>query len=321
MRRSGIGARKTFVLACLALAFAMVFATVARAEDAEAAVSEPASAPPFPLHSVEGVGGSFAVHSAYLVNPAKEGEIFGLPSLGAMHVHFGHGRRLEAFTITETLWDRLELGYGYNYFDAGDLAHDIKRATGMRLSDESVEMHNFNARVQLIKEGSFDQAWMPALTFGVHYKYNDTVNDMDDDLAGTLKAIGIKDNDGVDYTLYASKMITCLPRPVILSAGLRSTEAAHIGLLGFTDDREIVAEGSACVLVTNRFVLAAEYRQKPSEYKTVPGLVEREDDWWTICAAYILNDHATVAGGYGHFGHVLNHKANGSWGVAVKYEF
>ena len=285
-------------------------------------VEEPTGKPPpLPLHAVEGVGGSFAVHSAYLVNPPKKGDIFGLPSVGGILVHLGQGRNLDAFTITENLWGRLELGYGWNHFEMGDLPQDIQNATGIKIGEDSVDLHNFNARLLLLKEGAFGQSWLPALTFGTHYKYNATIDRIDDDLGGTLRKIGIKDNDGFDFTLYASKMITALPRPVILSAGLRSTEAAHIGLLGFTGDRKIVGEGSVCVLATDRLILAAEYRQKPNEYKSIPGLVEREDGWWTLCAAYVLSKRATIAAGYAHFGHVLNHKANGAWGVAFKYEF
>jgi hypothetical protein len=173
----------------------------------------------------------------------------------------------------------------------------------------------------LVKDGDFGQSWVPAITAGVHYKYNDSVEDMDDKLGGTLRSIGIKDNDGVDFTLYATKMVTVLPRPVLVSAGMRSTEAAHIGLLGFTNERTIVGEGSICVFVTDRLILAGEYRQKPDEYDEIPGLVNGEEDWWTLCAAYIINDRMTVGAGYGHFGQVLNHEANGAWGVKFKVEF
>ena len=289
--------------------------------DGETAEKPAPEGPPMPLHAVEGVGGSFAVHSAYLVNPPKKGEVFGLPSVGGMLVHLGQGRQLESFSITETLWGRLELGYAWNHFDAGDLHEDVLAATGVRLRDHSVDMHNFNARLLLLEERAFEQSWLPALTFGAHYKYNDTVKAMDKDLLGTLKAIGIRDDYGIDYTLYASKMIAVLPRPVILTAGLRSTKAAHIGLLGFTNDRKIVGEGSVCVFATERVVLAAEYREKPNEYDKVAGLIEEEDDWWTLCAMYIINEHTTISVGYAHFGHMLNHKANSSWGVAFKYEF
>ncbi len=293
----------------------LLVATVALAEEQEKAQ------PPLPLHSVEGMGGAFATPSAYLVNPAKEGEVLGLPSVGGMYVHLGNGRELLALTVTETLWNRLELGYGWDNFDMGDLPQDIERATGIRITDRSVDLHNFNARLSLVRDGEFGQAWLPAFTAGAHYKYNETVEDIDRDLMGTLTGIGIEDNEGFDFTLSASKMITALPRPAILSATLRSTESAHLGLLGFTGDREFVVEGSVCVLVTNQIILAAEYRQKPDEYDAVPGLVGSEDDWWTLCAGYIVNDHMTIAGGYAHFGEVLNHDANSSWGIAVKYEF
>lgn len=97
----------------------------------------------------------------------------------------------------------------------------------------------------LLKEGDFNQPWIPAVTIGAHYKYNDTINSIDEDLNGTLIAIGIEDNDGIDYTLYVTKMIKFLPRPLLLNSGVRNSNAAHIGLLGFTGKREFLVEGTA----------------------------------------------------------------------------
>jgi hypothetical protein len=280
-----------------------------------------AGGPPLPLHSVEGTGGVFATHNAYLVNPAEEGEVFGLPSVGILHVHLGQGKALESFTITETLWNRLELGYGFNYVDLGDLPQDIEEEFPVELGDQYAGLHNFNARVALVRDGEFDMTWLPAVTAGIHYKYNDTVDDIDDDLGGGLDGIGIEDDDGVDFTLYATKMITALPRPVVVSLGLRSTESAHIGLLGFTHDRKLLGEGNVCCMLTDRLTLAAEYREKPDEYDEIPGLLEEEDDWWTVCVGYIVNDQFTVGAGYGHFGQMMNHEANSAWGIKCKFEF
>jgi hypothetical protein len=277
--------------------------------------------PPLPLHQIEGNRGIFSTMSAYLVNPPRNGEPVGRPGLGFAYINVGHGRNLEAFTLTETPWKRLELGYAYDRFDLGDLPQDIERATTVRLRNDNVGLHNLNARLQLLKEGEFNQKWLPALTFGSHYKYNDGVKRINDDLGGALRGIGIQDNDGMDFTLYASKLLTFLPRPVLLNAGGRATKGAHIGLLGFTDDYNFVVEGSAVVFITDRLLLGAEYRQKPNAYKTIPGLVGREDDWWTIDAAYVVSKHCTIAAGYGHFGRVLNHDANGVWGITTKWEF
>jgi len=60
-------------------------------------------------------GGIFSTLSAYLVNPPRNGEPVGRPSAGLPSSTSGHGQNLEALTLTETPWKRLELGYGWNH--------------------------------------------------------------------------------------------------------------------------------------------------------------------------------------------------------------
>jgi len=67
--------------------------------------------------------------------------------------------------------------------------------------------------------------------------------------------------------------------------------------------------------------LAAEYKQQPDDYRAVGPFVRSESDWWTLDAAYVVNTHLTLAVGYGHFGNVLNHEADGVWGITTKWEF
>jgi hypothetical protein len=281
--------------------------------------------PPLPLHQIEGNGGIFSTLSAYIVNPPRNGEPIGRPAVGFAFVDLGHGQDLEALTLTEAPLSRLELGYGYNNFNLGNLPLDVYQKTGgaLNLSETSVELHNFNARLQILKEGEFDQKWIPALTFGVHYKYNDTYNDIDSksQLNGTLNAIGVSQNEGVDFTLYASKLFTQLPHPVLVELGGRATEGVWNGLLGFTDSYNFLFEGNVVVFVTDSFALAAEYKQQPTDYTAIPGLIGKASDWWTIDAAYVVNRHLTFAVGYGHFGTVLNNAANDVWGITTKWEF
>ena len=280
---------------------------------------------PLPLHQIEGNGGIFSTLSAYIVNPPRNGEPVGRPSVGFAYVDLGHGQDLEALTLTESPLSRLELGYGYNNFNLGNLPLTVKQATGLNLNESSVELHNFNVRFQILKEGEYDQKWLPAVTAGVHYKYNATYNDVNSQLDGTLKAIGVSQNDGVDFTLYASKMFTQLPRPVLLEVGGRATEGVWNGLLGFTDSYNFLFEGNAVVFVTSNLALAAEYKQMATDYKTVSvgntSLIGKASDWWTLDAAYVVNNHLTLAVGYGHFGTVLNNTADGVWGVTTKWEF
>jgi len=291
---------------------------------ASPAVSTTAEKPaPLPLHQIEGNGGIFSTLSAYIVNPPRDGEPVGRPSVGFAYVDLGHGQDLEALTLTESPLSRLELGYGFNNFNLGNLPLDVyqKTAGALNLSQTSVQLHNFNARVQILKEGEFDQKWIPALTFGAHYKYNASYNDVNGQLENTLKKIGVSQNDSVDFTLYASKLFTQLPRPVLVEAGGRATEGVWNGLLGFTDKYQFLFEGNVVVFVTGNFALAAEYKQEATDYKTVPGLIGEAGDWWTIDAAYVVNKHLTFAVGYGHFGTVLNNEANAVLGITTKYEF
>jgi len=276
---------------------------------------------PLPLHQIEGNGGIFSTLSAYIVNPPRNGELVGRPAVGFAYVNLGHEVNLEALTVTESPWKRLELGYGWDRLGLGDLPQAIQNATTVKISREEIQLHNFNARLQLLTEGEFDQKWVAALTFGTHFKYNDDIRQIDNDLGGALSGAGITHDVGEDFTLYASKLFTQLPRPVLLELGGRATTGVWNGLGGFTSKYDFLFEGNVVVFVTGNFALAAEYRQQPNEYRPIGNLVKAEGDWWTIDAAYVVNNHLTVAAGYGHFGNVLNHQDNGVWGITTKWEF
>jgi hypothetical protein len=277
--------------------------------------------PPLPLHQIEGNGGIFATLSAYIVNPPRNGEPIGRPSVGFAYVNLGHEQNLEALTITESPLKRLELGYGWNHLGLGDLPLALRNAGIVNYHQDQVQLHNFNARFQILKEGEFDQKWIPALTAGGHYKYNDGISEVNSETGGALANAGIKNHDGADFTLYASKLFTQLPRPVLLELGGRATRGVWNGLGGFTDNYNFVFEGNVVVFITGSLALAAEYKQMPSDYRPIGDLVRSAGDWWTVDAAYVVNKHLTLAVGYGHFGNVLNHEANGVWGITTKWEF
>jgi len=186
-----------------------------------------------------------------------------------------------------------------------------------------IDLHNLTAKVQAIREGDFGLSWMPAITLGATYKHNASLKDLDRDVTppGLQAICGVEDDDGFDVTLFGTKMISLGTRPLIATLGLRSTEAAHIGLLGFTGDRKLNLEAALVYMPVDRVFLAGEYKQKRSGYTAVPGLINAEDDWIVLAAGYVLGPHSTIALGYGHFGELLNHEANSSVGLAFKYEF
>jgi len=302
------------ILAAIALLAWTCLGAIARAELRE----DPN--PPIPLHGFEGVGGVLITQSAYLVNPALEGDIFGLPSVGFAYVNLNHGRHLTATTITQTIGNRLELGYAWDRFDIGDLQRALVNA-GLPRVNSFVGMHNFNARFALIKDGDFDIPLMPQVTAGVHFKYNHDLDNLDDDLGGAFTNAHMKHEEGVEGTLYASKLFKQFWRPVLVNVGARYSDAVQAGLLGFTRDYRLTPEASAVVLVMDKLGIGGEYRMKKSHIASIGKFVQEEQDWWTACACYVINNHLTVSGGYGHFGKVLNHRANAVWALRLKYEF
>ena len=280
--------------------------------------------PPLPLHSIEGVSGVHITSTAYLANPPEEGQTFGKPSMSISSI-FGREKNLQSIAVTENIMGRFELGYAYQRFGLGDWPDNVKSATGLRV-DQSIGLHIFNLRAMVIQEGDFDCEWMPAITLGTHFKWNDGQTKLDEDLGGLLDTLGSDHSSGVEFTAVASKTITdLLPRPVILSVGIRNSDAIHTGLYGFAGERQTTFEGSIIAFLTDRLAFAAEYRQKPDlmdQFSTGgKHLVKAENDWWTLCLAYVICDNMTISGGYADFGNLANHRENNVWGIQLKYEF
>ena len=280
--------------------------------------AEPSEGPPLPFHSVEGYGGACITPMAYLVNPGKKGEIFGLPAVSVTFLWAGH-KNVQSFVVTETLWQRLELGYAASRFDTGSLPQAVQKATGLEMAYDELVLHNWNARLLLIEENSFGIP-MPAIVAGVHVKYNDAVRAIDKSLGGALSGLGFARSNGIDYTLTASKTVP-IGRPFIFTAGLRNSQAAQIGYLGFADHAATTFEGSVVCLVTDCLAVGYEFRQKENPYDKIDGLVGDEDNWHAINVGYILAPHMTICAGYAQLGNLANSSGNGAWALQVKFEF
>lgn len=282
-------------------------------------------APPLPLHTIEGVGGIVITPVAYLVNPGPAGTTFGLPAASVTYVK-ANTKNVETAAITETLFGRVELGYAASRFGVGNLVDDVKGATTVGI-DDSVIVNNFNARVLALPEGSFDLP-LPAVTVGAAFKYNDGIDKINSQLGGALTGIGYDSDTGVDFTLTATKAFPKIfGRPLLVTAGLRLSEAEQLGYLGFGDKYRATFEGNLAYGVLDWLWLAAEFRGKANAYQTIPNakkggyLVGREDNWWTVGAAFIVNPHATVTVGWGHFGQLLNTTEDKGLAIQAKYEF
>jgi hypothetical protein len=310
---------KTFRFSIAAFAIALVWTVSASgvfAQDEE-------KGPPLPFHTIEGVGGGAITPIAYLVNPAPEGTVFGKPAIAASYAGLG-SKNLDALTITETLWGRVELGFGADRLGLGTLPDAIHAYTPFSIDRSDVWLYNFNARGLLVKENYNDFQWMPAIVVGACFKTNEGIRDVNRDLGGALTGIGYARENGTDFTLTASKTIKTpgLGMPIVLTGGIRESQAANLGFLGFGDTYRATFEGSIAVIPHERWIIAYEFREKKDPYTMgLAPVLGDEDNWQAFDVAYILNKHTTLCVGTGAFGTLANDEVNNPWWMQLKYEF
>jgi hypothetical protein len=293
------------------------------AKDANTTPAGDCKGVPLPFHCIEGYSGGAITPMAYLCNYCNcgcGGKHMTCPAVSYSYVNLST-KHLHTFAVTQTFWNRIELGYAMNQLWLGSLYDDIRKA-GLDSVREDVILHNFNVRGKLIEENSFGLP-LPAITAGVHFKYNYGMEDINRRLGNAFDTIGYDKNYGVDYTLTATKMFPKLAfgRPVIASAGLRFSRAAQLGLLGFGDTCRASFEGNVVCLPTDWLVLGYEFRQKHNPYGQIAGLIEDEDNWHALSASVIVNKHLTISALAGLFGNIANANADNSWGIQLKYEF
>jgi hypothetical protein len=280
----------------------------------------PQEGPPLPLHTIEGTGGIVITPTAYLVNAGPKDSLFGKPAASVTYVG-ANKKNVQTLALTETLFGRLELGYGLSRFGLGTLRDNVKDATGVDIQRDDIYLHNLNARLLILEENSFDLP-LPAITAGVHFKINDGIGSINNRLGGALEAAGLTHDSGIDYTLTASKTFgNVFGRPLITSAGLRFSKAAQLGYLGFGDAYHASFEGNLAYLVTDWLAVAYEFRQKINGYDNIGKLVQKEENWQTVGLGFVINKNLTATVGYGRFGDVLDTTENGGWAVQLKYEF
>ena len=182
----------------------------------------------------------------------------------------------------------MELGYGADRLGLGTLPSAIRTATTVDIGHSDLWLHTWSIRGLLIKEndpalkdmlGGFD---VPAFTVGIHFKYNDSIGDISNKLPGAMTGIGYASDSGEDYTFTLTKTFGkgFFGKPLITTAGLRLSEAADLGFLGFGDTYHATFEGNVAILPWDKVLIAYEFRQKTDPYTLALGpLIGGEDNW------------------------------------------
>ena len=190
--------------------------------------------------------------------------------------------------VAETLFHRVEISYG----------HEIVAMSG----GETTYKDDVGAKLLILPEGKA----VPAVAVGVIGKR--TTFDVPDGA----------DDSGADFYVVATRLIKELPRPVLLSGGIISTEGRTLGVLGFDDDRDEALFGNVDVLPLDNAAVGFEYRQgaRFDDFKNA--------DYWNAHAAWFVNPHVTLVGAYVNAGdHESSSKVGLGDGVvfSVQYAF
>ncbi len=230
-----------------------------------------------PLNNVEGVGGIAFNPLAYTAGtPLDEGSLKGAvnkPQFGVWRIRLNDVKAdWTTASVATTFFDRLELSYG--------------NETIAQSGATNIHKNNIGVKALLVKENAGDSKWVPAVSVGAIYKETSYA------VSGDVK------DHGYDYYAVATKLITQLPRPVLLSGGVRSTDARSTGVFGFGTKRDLVAFGNVDVILPGNIALGYEYEQGAQ----VTGW--KNADYQDVHLAWLANKNLTLVAAYVNTGSV-----------------
>ncbi len=248
------------------------------------------------VSNVEGAGGggisTWAMITGYGTKDSIGGNVHGTFIPLANFQDFGTG-------VAVGLFDRVELSYNHNVFNTGPTGSKLGLGSNYALNQDV-----YGVKVRLFGDILYDQdTYLPEVSVGAEYKNSDN--------RALLHALGAKSGTGVDYYVAASKLF--LRESVLVNATLRETKANQIGILGFGGPKnngyQTEFEGSLAYLVTDKFVVGAEYRTMPSNLGFT-----KADDWKSIYAAYVFNKNLSLTVAYVDLGTIATLKnQNGAY--------
>jgi len=241
-----------------------------------------------PFNNLEGVGGVALNPLAYLADSSGDNshftigkaDVLGKPRFGGWYVNLGDVKvDWATFGIADTFFKRLEVSYGYEIIALSE--------------NPTRHKNNIGTKLLLVPENFKDYKFIPALSVGSIWKHTSNVG------AGV-------DTSAADYYLVATKLVTQLPRPVLLSAGVLSTKGRATGVLGFDEKRRQVFFGNIDLLLTDNIVAGFEYKQGASypDFKNA--------DYWDAHIGWLVNKNLSLIVAYVNAG---DHKSKDKVGL------
>ena len=221
-----------------------------------------------PFNNLQGAGGVAFNPLAYPAGQnAAEGETSPIskPQFGAWYVNLGDvDVDWTTFGAAVTAFKRLELSYGYELIAP---------------AGENIKKSNVGAKLNLIPENWGGKNFVPAVSAGAIWKSTSEVAEGSDDSA-------------VDFYVVATKLITQLPRPVLVSAGVLNTKEQVTGVFGYNDDSDTTFFANLDVLPLDNVAVGVEFKQG-AEYGTF-----KNESYYDVHAAWIANQNLSLIAAY-----------------------
>lgn len=202
-------------------------------------------------------------------------------------------------------YDRFEVSYARQRFDTGAAGAKLGLGRGFAFDQDVL-----GAKARLFGDAVYGEPWLPQVAVGAQLKHNDR--------GAVVRAVGARNNDGLDLYLAATKVV--LSQSLVVNGAVRLTKANQTGLLGFGGDRSDAyapqVEGTLGYLVSKRLVLGAEYRSKPDNLAFA-----RENDWFDLFAAYAFDKHLSVTLAYADLGSIATFRNQRSLYLSLQAGF
>jgi len=217
-----------------------------------------------PFNAIQGEGGVAFNPLAYPAGQNKEKDssnVFSKPQFGVWYVHLGQADvDWTSIGAAESLFDRVEVSYSY----------EVAAPKGA-----NIEKSNLGSKVLLVPENAGGHNFIPAVSVGTIWKTASNVG------AGS-------DDSGFDFYGVATKLITQLPKPVLISGGILSTREQVTGVAGENHDRDTTGFGNIDVLPLSNVAVGFEYKQGAefSHFKNA--------SYWDAHAAWIADKNLTL---------------------------
>ncbi len=208
---------------------------------------------------------------------------------------------LEAYGAAVGLFDRVELSFARQKFDAGSVVPGLM-----------LKMDVAGAKVKVFGDALYDQdtPW-PQVAVGAMYKKN---KDM------TIPfAVGAKRGGDTEVYVAATKiwLAGVFGRNALANVTLRSTRANQMGLLGFGGDRKgsrsLEPEVSGAVLLTDNLALGADYRWKPDNLGFA-----KEENFGDIFLAWFPHRNLAITGAWARLGSIAGKKSQDGPYISVQ---